>query len=108
LALAAWRLWVPIRFEFRSKGVIYHVLGMTRQIPWTRIARYEVRDDAILLYPDATPSHFAALRCLYARWNGRRDEIIEVVEFYTKVRVSVASTHTYIQTASAEVENDTD
>ena len=53
LAIAAWRLWIPVTFEFRSRGVMYGVLGITRQIPWTRIARYELRRDGSYRRADA-------------------------------------------------------
>jgi hypothetical protein len=95
LAIAGWRLWIPVTFQFRSKGVMYGVLGINRQIPWTRIARYEPRRDALLLFPDGDESRLAALRCLYIRWNDNRDAIMEVVEYYMQARVSLGSTMTF-------------
>ena len=95
LAVAAWRLWVPVTFEFRSRGVIYTVLGRARQIPWTQIARYEVRPRGLLLFAEADTSPLAALRSVYIPWNGQRAAILEVVGFYTTMRVSVASTKTF-------------
>lgn len=95
LAIAAWRLWVPVTFEFRSRGVIYSVLGRSRRIPWTQIARYEVRPRGLLLFAEDDKSPLAALRSTYVQWNGQQAAIKEVVEFYTAARVSVASTKTF-------------
>lgn len=96
LAIAAWRLWVPVTFEFRSRGVIYRVLGRSRQIPWTQIAAYEVRPRGLLLLAEADASPFALLRSLYVAWNGQRDAILEVVAFYMTARGSTGSTRTFI------------
>ncbi|MEO8497432.1 MAG: hypothetical protein ABI614_20365, partial [Planctomycetota bacterium] len=96
LAVAAWRLWVPVAFEFRARGVIYSVFGRTRQIPWTQIARYEVRPRGLLLFAEGDGSTLAALRSIYVLWNGQQAAIMEVVAFYTAARVSVASTKTFL------------
>ena len=97
LAMAAWRLWVPVTFEFRSRGVSYRVLRRSRQIPWTQIARYEVRSRGLLLFAEDDTSPLAALRSTYIQWNGQRAAILEVVAFYTTARVSVAPTRTFLK-----------
>ena len=102
LALAAWRLWIPVTFEFRSKGILYSVFGRTRQIPWTRVARYEVRPRGLLLYADHAPPPLAALRSLFISWRGERTAILEAVEFYMHYAVSPASTHTYVREPSSQ------
>jgi hypothetical protein len=102
LAIAAWRLWVPVTFEFRSRGVIYSVLGWSRRIPWTQIARYEDRPRALLLFAEDDTSPLATLRSIHVQWNGQRAAILEVIAFYTSARVSAPSTKTYID---ATVEN---
>ena len=102
LALAAWRLWIPVTFEFRSRGVLYRVLGVSRRIPWTRIVRLEVRRDALLLFGEDDPSQLAVLRSLYIRFNGQRDAIMAVVDYYTRARTAAASTLTYRTDNSSE------
>ncbi|MEX0818544.1 MAG: hypothetical protein WD070_03095, partial [Pirellulaceae bacterium] len=99
LAMAAWRLWVPVTFEFRSRGVTYRAFGRPRQIPWTQIARYEIRPRGLLLFAEQDTSPLSALRSLYIEWNGQRAAILEVVAFYTTARVSVASTRTFQKNA---------
>lgn len=96
LSMAAWRLWVPVTFEFRSRGVIYSAFGRSRHIPWTQIARYEARPRGLLLFAEDDRSTLAALRSIYVLWNGQRAAIMEVVAFYTAARVSVASTKTFL------------
>lgn len=100
LAIAAWRLWVPVTFEFRSRGVIYRVLGRSRQIPWTQIARYAVRPRGLLLFAEDDTSPLAILRSLYVSWNGQRAAILEVVAFYMTARGSTGSTRTFIDAAT--------
>lgn len=99
LAIAAWRLWVPVTFEFRSRGVIYRVLGRSRQIPWTQIARYEVRPRGLLLLAEDDTSPVALLRSLFVSWNGQQAAILEVVVFYMTPRGSTGSTRTFIDVA---------
>jgi hypothetical protein len=95
LAIAAWRLWVPVSFEFRSRGLIYTVLGRSRQIPWTQIASYQAKPRGLLVFAEDDRSPLAALRSIYIQWNGQRAAILEVIEFYTTNRISVASTRTF-------------
>lgn len=100
LAMAAWRLWVPVTFEFRSRGVVMTVLRRSRQIPWTQIARYEARKHGLLLFAEVDTSPMATLKSIYIRWVGQRPAILEVVKFYTTTKVSVASTRTYLKEAT--------
>jgi hypothetical protein len=104
LMIAAWRLWVPVSFEFRSRGLIYGVLGQTRQIPWTQIARYEAKPRGLLVFAEDDRSPLAALRSIYIQWNGQRAAILEVVAFYTTPRASVASTRTFLNEATENFE----
>ncbi len=95
LATAAWRLWIPVTFDIRSRGVIYTVLGRSRQIPWTYIAGHEITRHGLRLFAEDKTAPWSVLRSLYIRWNGQRAAILEVVAFYSNTRVSVASTRTF-------------
>lgn len=96
LAFAGWRLWIPVRFEFGPKGIVQTVLGRQRRIPWVALMRYEVRRHGVLLLADAEPSPLAALRGLYVRWQDRRDDLLEILEFFMNSRTTfVGSTRTY-------------
>jgi len=97
LAVAAWRLWVPVTFDLGSKGVIQRIAGRARQIPWAQFARYQALPLGLLLSTDADPTLTAAVYSLFIPWTGRRDEILKVVEYYSQTRVTTASTKDYIQ-----------
>lgn len=97
LALAAWRLWIPARFEFGSNGVIQTVLGRRRRTPWAEFDRYEIRRRGVLLLADAETSPLAALRGLFVRWQNQRDELLAVLDFFVNARVNpqASTTRTY-------------
>lgn len=96
LVMVTWRLWLPVVFEFRSRGVAYGVLGRSRQIPWSQVARFEPKRHGLLLFAEDDRSPLAPLRSIHIHWNGQRAAILEVVKYYTSARVSVASTRTYL------------
>jgi hypothetical protein len=52
LAIALWRLWVPMRFELDARGVQQIVLGRRSFRPWSDFVRYEVDPDGVCLIPD--------------------------------------------------------
>jgi len=96
LVIATWRLWLPVVFEFRSRGVVYSVLGRARQIPWSQVARFESKRRGLLLFAEDDRSPLAPLRSIHVQWNGQQAAILEAVKYYTSARVSVASTRTYL------------
>ena len=102
LGLAAWRLWLPVTFEFCSRGVIYSVLGRSRRIAWAQIARFEDRPQGLLLFTEDDTNPLATLRSIHVQWSGQRAAILEVIAFYTSTRVAIASTKTFLD---ATIEN---
>ena len=80
LALSAWRMWVPVAFTFNSRGITQIVLRRQRRISWPQVAGYTVYPGGMLLKAADTP--LAPLRGLYVRWNGHRDELLEMVSFF--------------------------
>jgi hypothetical protein len=97
LALAAWRLWIPVRFEFSSNGVVQTVLGRRRRIPWAEFDRYEIRRHGVLLLADAETTPLGALRGLFVRWQNQRDELLELLNFFINARINsqASTTRTY-------------
>ena len=87
-ATAAWRLWIPVRFEFNAKGITETVFGRRRRIPWTDFARYEVRRGGVLLLADSEPSVLAPFRGLFVRWRDQRDKLLETLDFFLTTRIS--------------------
>ena len=86
LALSAWRLWIPVTFALSSRGVNETILGRQRRISWPQIARYRVYSGGILLLTDTHETPLEPLRGLYIRWSGRRDELLELVQFFLDAR----------------------
>ena len=93
LAAAGWRLWARVTYELASRGVSYTVLGRSRRIPWARLLRHEAHERGLLLFvDDESPTRSTFL----IRWNGQREAILDVVNFYMRQRISVDSTRTVI------------
>jgi hypothetical protein len=88
LMAASWRLWIPVRFEFGSKGILQTALGRPRRIAWGEFARYEVRRQGVLLLADPQTSPLAALRGLFIRFNQQREPLLETIEFFLNSRSS--------------------
>jgi hypothetical protein len=82
LAGVLWRLWLPVRFEFRRHGIVQVVLGRRTRIPWSSIASYRPLPGGALLMPDLDQRPFAPLRGLFIAWAGKRAEIIANLDFY--------------------------
>jgi hypothetical protein len=82
LLLAGWRIWVPVRFEIGPTGVTQTVLGRSRTVPWTRVARFDVRNRGVLLLGDDDQSPLASVHGLYIHWGKRQHELLEMLHFY--------------------------
>ncbi len=89
LALALWRLWIPVQFEFGPKGVTQTILGRTRRIPWSAVRRCEIRRAGLLLLPLADRRPLAAIRGLYIRWRGQRAELLAIMKHYLGARAPI-------------------
>ena len=82
LALSVWRLWVPVTFEFNSRGVTQDCWGRRRRIPWIDVAHYEVLSSGVLLSADRNRVPLAPLRSICVQWHGQRNELLNVLEFF--------------------------
>ena len=79
LALALWRLWLPVKWELGLTGVTMVVLGFRRRIPWLSIARFEMRDDGVWLFADREAS---PQRGTFIGYAGERERIKACIEYY--------------------------
>ncbi len=84
LFLAAWRLWLPVRFELDVRGVQWSLFRLRRFIPWDNIADAREDEQGVLLLGNRWPWPWSALRGLYIAGHGRRDELLAVVRFYIR------------------------
>jgi hypothetical protein len=79
LALALWRLWLPVKWELGLTGVTMVVLGFRRRIPWLSIARFEMRDDGVWLFADREAS---SQRGTFIAYAGEREKVTACIEYY--------------------------
>ncbi|MGE0760160.1 MAG: hypothetical protein AB7O38_24320 [Pirellulaceae bacterium] len=82
LNLTLIRLWLPAEYEFSSKGIIRSCLGRRWRIAWSDIGRCEYRSDGVLVCAEGLSPSVARLHGIYIRWNGRRDELQAIIEYY--------------------------
>jgi hypothetical protein len=94
LNLTVIRLWIPVHYEFGPRGITYSWFGHPRRIAWSDVGRFEVRADGVVLYGDSQPHSLAALRSLFIRWNGKRDELSEILDRFLAQEPATSSSST--------------
>src|SRR5262245_39826429 len=82
LFVALRRLWFPMRSHIGPRGVAETYLRRTRRIPWSQIARYEVRRRGVLLHATHEPTTLRMFQARYIPWGRRRAEVLETVRYY--------------------------
>ncbi len=82
VALTLWRMWFPIVYRFEPQGIVQVALGRRRLISWSSIERYVVRRHGVLLVPHGFGAVRHVSRCQFIRWGGRREDVLEQLEFY--------------------------
>jgi hypothetical protein len=87
VAVALWRTWLPVAYEFGPHGVTQVVVRRRRVISWLAIGDYEFTPRGVLLFPQGEPTGWNAARGLFILWAGRRQEITDVVEYYLGSRL---------------------
>jgi hypothetical protein len=87
VAVALWRTWLPVAYEFGPHGVTQVVVRRRRVISWLAIGDYEFTPRGVLLFPQGAPTGWNAARGLFILWAGRRQEITDVVEYYLGSRL---------------------
>ena len=82
ILIALWRMWVPVTFHLGPRGIVQTVLGRQTRFLWSSVARFEVHSSGVSLLPDADPTPLNKLRSLYIRFQGKKEAILELVEYY--------------------------
>lgn len=82
LAVAAWRLWIPVTWELGYSGITETVLGRSVRIPWTSIAGWREYRTGVLLLPEADAAPILALRGRFVAWRNQRAELLALLEHY--------------------------
>ncbi len=82
LAVTLWRIWLPVRYQLGSGGVVQSVLGWQRRLAWLQVARYELQHNGVILFRDADGAPLAALSGVYIRWGEQQEKVRAILEFY--------------------------
>jgi hypothetical protein len=82
LAIILWRTWLPLRYQLGNSGITQSVFGWRRQIPWTAIGSYDVREGGVLLLADAVRTPLAPLRGFFLPWGSQREPVLALLDFY--------------------------
>jgi hypothetical protein len=94
LTVAAWRLWLPVKWELGLTGVSLVVLGFRRRIPWMAVARFEITENGVWLFADreGTPQ-----RGTFIAFAGQRERVTACIEYYLGTwTAATESTRTYL------------
>ena len=84
LMLAMWPFWLPVRHSIRGRGIVVNCLGYRRMIPWRLVKRWRLRKRGVVLLFHDKDLFFDGFRSKYIDGRGRRDELIETVQFYCR------------------------
>lgn len=79
LIVAMRRMFLPIEFHLDPVGVTRRLARQTRRIPWTAIARYEICQRGVVLFPYGADYRLAAGQGLFIPWNGHREELLAIL-----------------------------
>jgi hypothetical protein len=82
LALAMWRLWVPVRFDLGPDGVTQTAFGRRRHVSWRKIAEYSVTRRGVMLHAYPEELRPMAPRSLYVRGGRQLDQLLDLVAHY--------------------------
>lgn len=91
LAVAQWRLWLPIGFELDARGVQQIVMGRRKFWPWAEFARYEVDPQGVALIRDPRDYPLARAKGVYISTARRHMELVYVVDAYLSRRVDLSA-----------------
>ncbi len=101
LAVTSWRLWIPVQFVVGANGVTQSFFGRERRTPWNCFESFVIRTRGVVLLPVNVKSALLPPRGLQILWNGRRDELISLLQFYIGDRRPGGSSVTRLRDPSA-------
>lgn len=84
LGAAAWRLWMPVRFEIGPTGISQIVLRRRRRITWNSIGAWRAVRKGVLLSPFSGPPLRTALRGIYIHGGPRQGELVACLQYYLR------------------------
>jgi hypothetical protein len=75
-----WRIWLPIRYEVNSRGLVQSCCGRVRHVNWSMVRRIEILPRGLRLLKHTDPGPFDAWRALYVPWGDHGGEVLTIVE----------------------------
>ncbi|MFM8252395.1 MAG: hypothetical protein ACKOBW_12420 [Planctomycetota bacterium] len=100
LLLVSGRQWFPVWYEIGPAGIVESTWWGSRRVAWSQIARWRPLRDGALLLPDWDDTPLAAWRGRWLPWNGRREPLLALLEFYVPRPVSTPTPNTPTAPAS--------
>jgi hypothetical protein len=82
LIISAWRLWVPVTFDFSAKGITQTALGRQTRIAWWQVAGYKVYSRGVLLIAGEERALLPPLQGLYVQWGGAQPQLLKLLRHY--------------------------
>jgi len=77
-----WRWWLPVEYEFGSKGISQSYFGWRHLTPWRNIRRFEARPHGVMLFPLADATPLDPLRGLFVPYGTHREDMLQCLAFY--------------------------
>ena len=87
---ASWQLWMPMSFELGPKGVIRSTFIWRRRIAWSEFSRYECLPHGVFLRHCSDQMALDAVSGLFLPSQPPHTELLAVVDYYLKPRISEA------------------
>jgi hypothetical protein len=85
IAVVSRRIWMPVRYEVNSSGVVRSCLGRARRASWSAVPRVEVLPNGFRLLGHPEPGPFDACTAIFVPWGTHREEVLAVVRERVKV-----------------------
>ena len=82
LAIALWRLFLPVRYEIGLSGVCQIVLGQRSLLRWRRVRHVEVRQGGVMFFERRNVPTLDVLQTLYLPCAKHRDVVVRLMEKY--------------------------
>lgn len=82
LLLTTWRIWIPVRYELDARGVQEVVWRHRSKMPWSRVTRFELDPNGVLLLHQRDAFPLSALRGIYIHSPENHEELVSLVKFY--------------------------
>jgi hypothetical protein len=88
LLLTSWSLWLPVRFELGTKGIVHNMLGWRRRISWSEFSGYELHSNGVFLSHHSNQRPLRAMRGLFLPSKPSQAELLAALDYHLRPRDS--------------------